>query len=454
MSESNHSQPVRTKWADVPFAPKKFPFFYGWVIVCVSTLSIVCSVPGQTAGIGPYTDYLIDALGVTRKELSLAYLVGTIVSGLILPYAGKLLDKVGVRVMSVISCLGLAGSLIVLANSGNINHFLSKYNSSVYVTIGVAGFSFLLVRFFGQGNMTMVGRVAMGRWFNHWRGTATAIAGVPIAFAFNAAPWLMNKLIEQFGWQQTCFLLAGVIGGGMTIIGVLLFRDTPEECGLTMDGLSETESVKKDTRQIHKVYHQFTRAEAVRTMAFWAFVFGLAVYSLVITAVAFHITSIGEEMGKSKEESLKMFVYSSFISIPCRFLVSHLVDNTRLKLKYILVGLSLTIFCYILGLAWFNSDTGHWCTIIGLGLSGGMWGVLCNVTFPRYFGRKHLGAVSGLNMSALVIASAVGPALFYQLKDWLGSFHNASICLAGIPIIMFILAIFADNPQLKKECEN
>lgn len=446
---SNNSQPFYAKWANIPFSPAKMPVFYGWVIVAVSTLSIICSVPGQTAAIGAFTDSLIDALKISRQQLSLAYMIGTIISGLILPHAGKMLDKVGVRVMSVFSCLGLAASLMVFANAGEINDYLHGYFSSVYVTIGVAAFSFLLVRFFGQGNMTMVGRVAMGKWFNHWRGIATAIAGVPIAFAFNAAPWLMNKLIELFGWQGTCILLAIAIGGGMTVIGALLFRDNPEECGLTMDGIGETESIEKDSKQIHTVYRQFTRSEAIRTTAFWAFVFGLSVYSLVITAVSFNITSIGQEMGKTKEEALKMFFYSSFISIPSRFFISFLVDKTRLKLKFILAALGLTLFCYIFGLAWFDTGWGHLTAIIGLGLASGTWGVLNNVTFPRYFGRKNLGAISGVNMSAMVIASAIGPALYSYCKQWLGSYRNVSIGVLILPMIIIVISFVADNPQHK-----
>ena len=439
-------QPFYAKWANVPFSPSRFPFFYGWVIVFISTVCIVCSVPGQTAGIGPFTDYLMEALGLSREKLSLAYMIGTITSGLLLPYAGKVLDKVGVRVMSVLASTGLAVSLLMFANAGKINDLLDGYGG-VYLTVGVASLAFLLVRFFGQGNMTMVGRVAIGRWFNHWRGTATAIAGVPIAFAFNSAPWLMNKLINAFGWKGACLLLACCIGGGMTIIGALLFRDTPEECGLRMDGLTEDQSKKKEDKQLHVVHKEFTRGEAVRTISFWAFVFGLAVHSLIVTAIAFNITSIGEEMGKTKDEALLMFVYSSFISIPSRFIVSYLVDNTRLKLKAVLMMMAVTIFSYSLGLAWFDTGLGRVVTIVGLGLSGGVWGVVCNVTFPRYFGRKHLGAISGLNMSVIVIASAIGPALFNYCKVWLGSYQKASLSVLVLPAAMLVLAMLAGNPQ-------
>ncbi len=440
-------KPFHTKWTHVPFCPARFPFFYGWVIVAVSTLSIVCSIPGQTAGVGVFTDYLIAALGTTRSDLATAYLIGTIVSGVILPYAGKLLDRIGVRIMSVLSSVGLGLSLLILSQTGWINQKLSSAISWTAGPIAVGAFSFFLIRFFGQGNMTMVGRVAMGKWFNHWRGTATAIAGVPIAFAFNAAPWILDKLITAFGWQQACWILAAGIGVGMTLIGALFFREQPEDCGLVMDGKVIDPEENQKNSVTHPVYHQFTRPEAIRTVSFWAFALGLSVHGLVVTAIAFHITDIGAEMNMSRDQALKMFFYSSFISIPARFAVSYLVDNTRLRLRRVLQWMSLAIGGYTLGLMHFNTPGGLWMTTICFGLSGGIWGVLCNVTFPRYFGRDHLGAISGLNMSITVIASAMGPKLFSLGKAYLGSYRNAAALVLILPALILALSFFTRNPQ-------
>ncbi|MFT4721919.1 MAG: OFA family oxalate/formate antiporter-like MFS transporter, partial [Candidatus Azotimanducaceae bacterium] len=61
-----------------PFSPKSTPFFYGWVIWLLSTLGVLFSIPGQTMGMAVFTDAFIDGLGLTRTELSMAYLVGTV----------------------------------------------------------------------------------------------------------------------------------------------------------------------------------------------------------------------------------------------------------------------------------------------------------------------------------------------------------------------------------------
>ena len=72
-----------------PFAPCKVPFFYGWLIVIFTTVGTVASIPGQTMGVGVFSEYLISKTGLNRIELSLTYMLGTILSSLILPFAGK-----------------------------------------------------------------------------------------------------------------------------------------------------------------------------------------------------------------------------------------------------------------------------------------------------------------------------------------------------------------------------
>ena len=72
----------------------------------------------------------------------------------LLPYAGNLIDQIGTRIMVVIATVGLAFSLVLLALSEWIIHY-PKTESYIFV-MGVISFSFMAVRFFGQGCLTMV----------------------------------------------------------------------------------------------------------------------------------------------------------------------------------------------------------------------------------------------------------------------------------------------------------
>ncbi len=82
-----------------------------------STFGMLASIPGQTMGVGVFSEYLISKTGLNRIELSLTYMMGTILSSLILPFAGKLLDRIGGRMMILATGIGLGISLLFFAQT-------------------------------------------------------------------------------------------------------------------------------------------------------------------------------------------------------------------------------------------------------------------------------------------------------------------------------------------------
>lgn len=88
---------LRRSQGDWPFRAGRSPFYYGWVIAAVSTLGFIMSIPGQTMGMAVFADAFMEAFGLSRTELSTAYLLGTTGSALFLTRAGRLFDRRGVR---------------------------------------------------------------------------------------------------------------------------------------------------------------------------------------------------------------------------------------------------------------------------------------------------------------------------------------------------------------------
>ena len=65
--------PTHRLRSDWPFPAARVPVFYGWVIAALSTLGFLMSIPGQTMGMAVFTDPLIEALSLSRTQLSMAY---------------------------------------------------------------------------------------------------------------------------------------------------------------------------------------------------------------------------------------------------------------------------------------------------------------------------------------------------------------------------------------------
>ena len=93
--------------------------------MAASTFGMLASIPGQTMGVGVFSEYLISKTGLNRIELSFAYMMGTILSSLILPFAGKLLDRIGARIMILATGIGLGVSLLFFAQTVTLINSLS-----------------------------------------------------------------------------------------------------------------------------------------------------------------------------------------------------------------------------------------------------------------------------------------------------------------------------------------
>lgn len=447
---------------DFPFQPRQVPLFYGWVILGATTLGTIMSIPGQTAGVSVFTDYLIATTGLSRLALSNAYLIGTLTSGLLLPFGGVFIDLFGAR-LAVIGAAGwLALTLAYLSLSSCLAEWISSGLAAVScqtVAFVVLCLGFVSLRFSGQGMLTMISRTTLGKWFDRRRGMVSGIAGVFASFGFSAAPLLLSLFIEAFGWREAWLGLAILVGVGMGSIGWIFYRDNPEECGLVMDGRSHPAPVVKAAssgRNHHRSRHRsggaapasprdFTRAEALKTLAFWAVTLALATQALTITAITFHIVDIGATAGISQKETVALFLPIAGVATLTGYAIG--VVSDRLPLKRLFIGMMVAEAVGVASMAHLDSWLLQILAIVGIGISGGCFGTLSTVTMPRYFGRRHLGAISGVEMMTLVIASAVGPTILALFNVAFGSYQWGLYLCAGFPLATIFILLPFHNPQ-------
>ncbi len=440
-------QPISKLWdPKFPFSPDKFPFFYGWVIVLAGTMAVVFSIPGQTMGFAVFTDTLIEELGLNRVQLSTAYCVGTVVSGLSLPYFGRLYDRIGARRMIVYSAIATGLVLLYLSQVRNILDVLSPLISLSrgFIAFVIITLGFFMIRASAQGVLTMTGRNAIGKWFDYDRGKAFALSGVFTAFSFSFAPRGLKWMSDQFGWSGAWLVLGLMTVIIMAGLGWLLFRDNPEECDLTMDGGRGVETERK----IHEdavAHRDFELWESLKTWPFWAFNLSFSFISLYTTAVTFHIISIGKSSGRDAVEVIGYFVPMAVISVISNLFMGWI--SSRIRLKYLLGVVNGAGFFSVLGVIHLDTGLGVVSYIVGNGIAGGGFACLSGIVWPRFYGRRWLGSVSGVSMSSMVIASGIGPLLFGASLALYDAYMPILWLCSALPALLLIGSCWADNPQ-------
>lgn len=436
-------------FSNFPFHPGKIPFFYGWVIIFLGTLGTFMSLPGQTIGVSTFTDYLLEALALNRDQLSTAYMVGTISSSFLLTFAGKMYDRYGGRLVATAAALGMGMMLVYMSHADKLAKTLIAWFPAVpaYVmTFAVVFPGFFFLRFFGQGSLTMASRNMIMEWFEARRGFANALSGPFISLGFSGSPLLFDMLIQQMGWRQAWIFLAVVFGFVFSVVALTFYRDKPEKSGLKPDG-NYSAVGKKVKKHGKPAKYAFTLKEARGNWSFWVFALTLSVFTMYVTGFTFHVVSIFESSGLTREQAISVFLPASIIAVALNMTGSWLTDY--IKLKYFLMLMTLGGLLSTYGFSHLSEGLNYWLLITGNGILSGMFGILLTITWPKYFGRQHLGAISGFNQALNVFFSAIGPWLLSLSLSHMGTYAFAGKVMMGIWVVLFLTALRAENPQDK-----
>lgn len=412
------------------------PVFYGWVILLAATFGQIMTSPGQTYVNSIFIEYFIRDLEISRTLVSTLYTVGTLVASLALPWVGRQVDLRGQRVMVV--AISVSFGLACL--------YMGFVHSALMLLVG-----FTLLRMLGQGSLSLVSTNVINQWWVRRRGPLLGISGVAVALiGVGGFPNLVNWMIPLYGWRATYFLLGAVLILVMAPVGYLFYRNRPEEHGLLPDGMrtdGATPGVASTAPRFSE--DNWTLREAIRTPVYWVFTAGLASISMLGTGMQFHVVSIFADNGLSSTLAAASYVPVAITSAAANLASGFLVDRVRLRvimaIALLLQAVSLWMVSYlnVVALAMLFG--------VVIGATSGLMRTVSTVAWAKYYGRRHLGSISGVTSTVLVASSALGPLPMGLARDLLGSYTVTLAVLAVIPMALAVASLFVDRPARRAE---
>ena len=81
-----------------------------------------------------------------------------------------------------------------------------------------------------------------------------------------------------------------------------------------------------------------------------------------------------------------------------------------------------------------------------LGATQGLQSAVGSVIWPMYYGRQHLGAITGVASMVLTVASALGPMPMGIARDLLGSYRVALTAAAALPLALAVASVTLRRP--------
>ncbi|MGH1360593.1 MAG: MFS transporter [Burkholderiaceae bacterium] len=393
-------------------------FFYGWVILAVTSLAIFSSGPGQSHTFSVFVDPITRDLGLSKQAISIAYGLATLVAALLLPRMGKLVDIYGPQRMTfwVAAALGLACILF------------GAVGGPITLALG-----FGALRFLGQGSLMLNCANLVAQWFNAKRGFAMSLMALGFGISMAVHPPLGQYLIGELGWRWA-WLVLGLLTWVILLPPVLLLiHNKPEPLGLRPDG----EAALKEGEQAEDI-DGLTPEAGKKVAAFYIISAGWFFISMLVTTLHFHQVGILGAQGLDEATAARLFSVSAIAMVLTMPLVGKLLDSVRTR--FVFAACMLILSTALFGITLVESFESAIVYAVVFGLTNSFTMTMFGYLMPRYFGRKHLGVLQGQMQLIAVIGASIGPWPVGWAFDFFGDPTMTLRWLAVLPVMTAVLA--------------
>jgi MFS family permease len=355
---------------------------FGFLLALLSsfgqTTFISLSVPGIRA-----------AFDLSNGEFGALYSVATLASGLLMIWAGGVIDRVSVRTYAAFALSGLCLAALSLSLAPNL------------VFLGLTIFA---LRLCGQGMLAHAAVTSTARLPQGTRGRAVGIAtlGFPVGEAF--LPGLGLALLAAIGWVTTWQLVAALLALALVVGFVTGSSAKALDAAPMPHRPAQDEQIRRPRRR-----------DIIRDWRFLVFVPAIIAPPATLTGYIFHQRYIAEGKGWPLELLAASITVYAAASLVATLTFGGLVDRfgaIRLS-RFHLAGL-------VAGSIVLSTVDGPWAAALFfacLGLSAGANNVVVPAVLAELFGTEHLGMIRALAGSLSVVASATTPGAVGLLFD-------------------------------------
>ncbi len=357
-----------------------------WLIA--GALLTLSSSFGQTFFISVYAGEIMQAFDLTNGQWGGIYSLGTLVSALVLLWAGALSDRFRAKTLG-------SAFLILLALAC---WFIASIHAVWMLPVAI-----FALRFTGQGMLSHISAVAISRWFSATRGKALAVANMGFAMGEAMLPLMFVSLLAFFDWRSL-WLLSGVLV--LTFIPVLRSLLRTER---------SPKSIAISTGSTGMAGRHWMRKQVVQHWLFWAVLPVITAPSIFSTALFFQQVHLVQTKGWSHAGFVALFPMFTVVAVAATLVFGWAIDKwgcARL-MPFFSVPMALAYFIFSAGETMAAAALGF--ALMGIMIGGAA--TLNTAFWSEFYGTENLGAIKSMATSMMVFGSAVGPGLTGWLID-------------------------------------
>ncbi|MEO0468029.1 MAG: MFS transporter [Bacteroidota bacterium] len=390
----------------------KYPRYIGY-----GMLHYFFSGPGQSFFLALFSVYFGAAVLVDEVEFASLYSAGTLMSALLIPWVGKLLDEVMLRKFSLV--LGLVFSAFCVLAS-----FVFHPIMLIFVFFGL--------RLCGQGLMPLTASTAIARYFEAERGQALALVNMGVSLAEMSMPAAIVFMIGWAGWQQSWWIVAAVI---LLIFLPLSWFLIPANSSFQFNQ-ERTDTKKNDEKSRNQ---SASRAEVLRDPSFYILTLVYLFVPFFVTGIFVNQALLGKANGWSLEQLAAAFALFGTSRFLTNLLAGPIIDRiTALRafsgiLIPMAIGTSLLLFS--------NDIWVGYAFFMFSGVSASLSSLTSTAMWAEMYGTGSLGAIRSMVSTFMVFSTAAAPIIMgWILADGADSVYAMML---GAVIVMAFFTLLA-----------
>ena len=361
---------------------------------------------GQTYFIGVFGPAILAEFSLTQSSWSASYMVGTLMSALVLPWTGQQIDRISLPRYTAMVIIALAGAAA----------FMALVPSALLLMVAI-----FLLRQTGQGLMSHTGSTAMARYFPENRGKAVAISSLGFAVGEAVLPVLMVVAITVIGWRTSYGIAALVTALILLPAAMWLLKGHHVRHQAQQDQL-------EGSSPSGVVPVAWSRHEVLKDLRFYLLLPAATAPSLIITALFFHHLSLARLKGWDATWFAGSYWVYAVGSVFAMLVTGLLID--RLKAVRVLPTFLLPLIFGLFFVWTFDSRWWAWSYLFLVGVTAGVTHTGLTALWAEIYGVKNLGAIKSLYTSISIFASALGPLVMGIMMDQGVSIENICIIFA------------------------
>ena len=383
---------------------------YRWYIVGLTLVNQAMALGIMIYSFALFVVPWLDEYEISRSTVMLAILSFQIMTGLLSPFIGQLLDQYAMRQLVVFGAACMGTGLFLLSQASEFWQVILVYTLVLPVSMLLTG--------------TLASQTMISKWFTSHRSLAIGLSAMGTSIGGLLIPLITTALIDRYAWEGALMVLAL---GSLVILIPLNFAI------LRFEPTGQGEQQEGSIGPSQKVWGS---KEILSSRAFWIPIVSLIPLNAAFGGVQFNLGAYMQDLGYAQSTAAQLISLTAFTMIIGKLFFGAMGDRVDHRMLFWIMAV-----LQVCSLMLYEGSPDHVALMLAAALQGlSVGGVMpmMGIAYSARFGTLSFGKILGY-VNLFMMVGSFGSILSGWIFDFTGS-YDAAFWIFSVIVLPGIIA--------------